>query len=169
MASTQWLRGFVQSEAWTGGAAQFAQITPGLKLLRLRFSWGFYLDTPVLTDMQNVAANLFAFGFVTTVGTGTEPVPPAKTSPGDAAPPLQRWLHWETRQPTVTAIDQRAGVISWRDSGPQDRMSSQGQVLASPIPAGQFLNLWASWEGNYGLDPEANPVIWMGLSALISS
>lgn len=169
MASTQWLRGFNQSQAWTGGTWLLASITPGLKLLRLRFSWGFYLDTPALTDMQNVAANLLAFGWVTTVGNGSEPVPPAKTSPGDAAPPLQRWLWWETRQPVCSAIDERAGVIAWRDSGPQDRMDGRGMVVASPIPAGQFLNLWASWEGNYGLDPEDNVSIWMGVSALVSN
>lgn len=167
--ATQWLRAFNQAETWTGGTWLLASIPAGDSIVRIRFSWGFYIDTPSLTDMQNVSANLFAFGWVTTVGNGTEPVPSAKTSPGDAAPPLERWLWWETRQPVVTAIDEAAGVIAWRDSGPQDRMDGRGQVLASPIPPGDTLNLWASWEGNYGLDAEANPVIWMGISCLIKN
>jgi hypothetical protein len=167
--ATQWLRALNVSAAWTGGTWLLASIPAGDTLVRLRFSWGFNIDSPALTDMQNLASNVFAFGWVTTVGNGSEPVPPAKTSPGDAAPPLQRWLHWEVRQPVVSAIDERAGVIAWRDSGPQDRMDSRGQVLASPIPAGQFLNLWASWEGNYGLDPEDNVSIWMGVSALVKN
>lgn len=167
--STQWLRAFNTAQTWTGGTWLLAEIPAGVTLVRLRFSWGFYFDTPSLTDMQNVASNLFAFGWVTTVGNTTETVPPAKTSPGDAAPPLQRWLWWETRQPVVSAIDELAGVIAWRDSGPQDRMDARGQVLASPIPPGDTLNLWASWEGNYGLDAAANPAIWMGVSALIKA
>lgn len=167
--ATQWLRAFNESGNWNLGTWLFASVPAGDTIVRLRFSWGFYLDTPVVTDMQNVAANLFAFGWVTTVGNGSEPVPPAKTSAGDAAPPLQRWLWWETRQPVVSAIDEQAGVIAWRDSGPQDRMDGRGQVLASPLPPGDTLNLWASWEGNYGLDAGDNVSIWMGISCLVKN
>lgn len=169
MASTQWVRGFNAADSWTGGTWLLASLAAGLKIHRLRFTWGFTIDTPALTDMQNVAFNLMAFGWVTTVGNGSEPVPPAKTSPGDAAPPLQRWLWWETRAPVVTAISEASGVISWRDSGPQDQQDGRGQVLASPLPPGDTLNLWASWEGNYGLDAEDNACIWMGVSALVSN
>jgi hypothetical protein len=165
--ATQWLRQFNTTDSWNLGNWHFAAIPAGDTLVRIRFSWGFYIDTPTLRNMQNVADNLLAFGWVTTVGDGSEPVPSAKTSPGDAAPPLQRWLWWECRQPVVSAIDERAGVIAWRDSGPQDRMDGRGQVLASPLPAGEFLNLWASWEGNYGLSAEDNPSIWMSISCLV--
>lgn len=169
MATTQWARAFNAADSWTGGNWLVVSLTAGLKLHRLRFSWGFSIDSPALTDMQNIAFNIMSFGWVTTVGNGSEHVPLAKTEAGDAAPPLQRWLWWETRQPVVTAIDTQSGVIAWRDSGPQDRMDGRGQVLASPLPPGDTLNLWASWEGNYGLDPEDNPTIWMGVSALISN
>lgn len=165
--ATQWVRALNAADSWTGGTWLLAAVPAGDTITRLRFSWGFYFDTPSLTDMQNIAFNVLSFGWVTTVGNGSEPVPPAKTSPGDAAPPLQRWLWWEVRQPVPSAIDDSAGIITWRDSGPQDRLDARGQVHASPIPAGQSLNLWASWEGNYGLETDANVCIWMAASCLI--
>lgn len=167
--ATQWLRAFNASDAWTGGTWLFTSIPAGDTLVRIRFSWGFYIDTPSITNMGNVSFNIMSFGWVTTVGNGSEPVPPAKTSPNDAAPPLQRWLWWEARQPVVSAIDERAGVIAWRDSGPQEEMDARGQVHASPLPVGDTLNLWASWEGNYGQETDSNPVIWMSASVLVKA
>lgn len=144
-------------------------IPAGQTLLRIRFSWGFYLDSPTLTDMQNIAFNLVNWGLVTTVGNGTETPPDANTGTADVAPPTQRWLWWETRQPIPTAIDSGADVISWRDSGPQEEQDARGQVLATGIPAGDTLNVWASWSGQYGLPSDSNLCIWTSASMLVKT
>lgn len=144
-------------------------IPAGQTYERIRFSWGFYLDTPALTDMQNVAFNVVNWGLVTTIGNGSETPPNPNTASGDAAPPTQRWLWWETRQPIPTAIDEAANVISWRDGGVQSPNDARGAVLAAGIPAGDTLNLWASWSGQYGLPDDTNVVVWMGASILVKT
>lgn len=164
--ATSWTRVYLSSNVWLSSWLRLAQFTAGQTILRIRFSYGFYLDTPVVLDMQNIAFNLFNWGLVTTVGDGTETPPDPNTAPFDAAPPTQRWLWWETRQPSVAAIDSAAGVIAWRDSGPQDRQDARGQVLATGLPPGDTLNLWASWSGQYGLPTEANLSIWTFASIL---
>lgn len=165
--ATSWRRVYISSTDWINGTFWMHAIPAGQTLLRIRFSWGFYLDTPVVTDMQNVAFNLLNWGLVTTVGNGSETPPNANSSTGDAAPPTQRWLWWETRQPLVTAIDESAGVIAWRDSGPQDRQDARGQVLATGLPAGDTLNVWASWSGQYGLPSDTNFCVWTSASMLV--
>jgi hypothetical protein len=164
--ATNWRRVYVTSTDWLGGTWWITAIPAGQTILRIRFSWTFYLDSPVVTDMQNIAFNVMNWGLVTTIGNGTEAVPDANTGTADPAPPTRRWLWWETRQAVVTAISEQAGVISWRDSGPQDRQDARGQVLATGIPGGDTLNLWASWSGQYNLDPDVSAVISMGASVL---
>ena len=144
-----------------------ASIPAGLTISRIRFSWGFYIDTPALDDMSNVAFNTMVLGLVTTVGNGSETVPNPRLNPGDAAPPTQRWLWWETRNPVVTAVSEGANVITWRDSGPQEPTDAKGQVLATGIPSGDTLNLWASWAAAYGPDANSTHVVWAGASILI--
>jgi hypothetical protein len=117
--------------------------------------------------MANIAFNLMNWGLVTTVGNGSETPPNANTQRNDVAPPTQRWLWWETRQPVPTAIDEAAGVISWRDSGVQSPNDARGQVLATGLPSGDTLNVWASWAGQYGLETDTNVTIWMGASMLV--
>lgn len=167
--ATSWRRVYSSSAVWTGGAFWMHAIPAGQTLLRIRFSWGFYLDTPSVTDMQNVAFNVVNWGLVTTVGNGSETPPNPNTASGDAAPPTQRWLWWETRQPVPIAIDEAADVISWRDSGNQSPNDARGQVLAASIPAGDTLNVWASWSGQYGLPDDTNVVVWMGASMLVKT
>jgi hypothetical protein len=116
--------------------------------------------------MENVQSDLLTFGLVTTIGNGTEAVPNALSASGDAAPPTQRWLWWETRQPVAVAIDQAAGVMSWRDSGPQEAVDAKAQVLATGIPGGDTLNLWASWAGQYAWESSGHVVIWVSTAVL---
>lgn len=164
---TSWRRVYVSSDVWLDGNFWMHAIPAGQTLLRVRFQYGFYLDTPAVVDMQNVAFNLFNWGLVTTIGNGTETPPNANTSTGDAAPPTQRWLWWETRQLVPSAISTDGDVISWRDSGPQDRQDARGQVLATGIPGGDTLNVWASWSGQYGLPADSNLCIWVSASMLV--
>lgn len=164
---TQWIRTLNSSGDWGPATWHIAAIPAGLTIARIRFSWGFVLDSPAVTDIQAIYNNLMVLGLVTTVGNGTESVPNPRTSPGDAAPPTQRWLWWETRAPIVTAMSNELGVIMWRDSGPQEETDARGQVLATGIPAGDTLNLWASWAGAFGPDSDVNFRIWAAASVLL--
>lgn len=163
----QWIRGSNAAANWTSGTWLIASVPAGLTISRIRFGWGFYIDTPTTDDMQNEAFDLMIWGLVTTIGNGTETVPNPRSSPGDAAPPTQRWLWWEVRAPVVSAIDNAANVVTWRDSGPQEPTDARGQVLATGIPAGDTLNLWASWSGAYTPDTDNNTVVWSSASVLL--
>lgn len=164
-----WIRSVQASLDWDVGSVLLASIPAGNTLLRTRFNWGFYGDTPIAIDMANTAYNILAWGLVTTIGDGTETPPNARTESYDAAPPTQRWLYWEARAPAVVAIDNAAGVIAWRDSGPDAAGSTKGQVTATGIPEGQTLNLWASWAAvTFWEDPGVS-LVWQSASVLYSA
>ena len=166
---TTWIRSVQTSTDWITGTALLASIASGRTLLRVHFEWGFYGDTPLEIDVANTAANLQAFGLVTTIGNGTETVPDARTESFDAAPPTQRWIYWEARAPVVTAIDAAAGIITWRDSGPQALGSTKGQVIATGIPGGDTLNLWASWAAGYFWESLGSTQFWVAASILTTT
>lgn len=141
-------------------------ISAGNSYIRCHIRWGFYLDCPVTTDFAGVAANIVTLGLVTTVGNGSESRPNARTQAADQAPPTQRWIYWETRSPVMTALDEAAGVASWRDSGATEPSDTKGQVLATGIPAGDSLNLSTSWAAAGDFDSAVNAVLWVSLSIL---
>jgi hypothetical protein len=163
----QWIRTVNTVPDWTTGTWLIASIPASLTISRIRFSWGFFITSPAVSDMTNFAFNAMAWGLVTTIGNGTETVPNPRLNPQDAAPPTQRWLWWEVRTPTVAAISEGAGVIAWRDSGPQEPTDAKGQVLATGIPGGDTLNLWASWAAAYGPDDDSDTMVWGAASVLI--
>lgn len=164
---TTWVRTVQESGDFPDGSALLATIPVGSTLLRTRFSWGFYLDSGVQVDMRGYAANLMVFGLVTTIGDGTETVPNARTEAFDFAPPTQRWIWWESRGLFPAAISAEAGVIAWRDTGPQEPTDSKAQVLATGIPSGDQLHLWASWAAAYSFSPDSvNGSLWVGASIL---
>lgn len=143
-----------------------AAIPSGQTLRRVRFSWGFAGITAIETDLPNQIYDVVTLGLVTTIGNGSETPPNALTASGDAAPPTRRWLWWETRQPVISAIDYAAGVIAWRDSGPQESVDVRSQVLATGIPAGETLNLWGSFATSYDWDSSGAVTIWLSTSVL---
>jgi hypothetical protein len=163
---TSWHRVSNGASSWTSGSFWMNAIPAGQTLLRTRFSWGFTITTRALTDPGNTQFNAVIFGIVTTIGNGTEAVPDPRAAPDDAAPPTRRWLWWELRWPVMTAIDEAADVIHWRDSGPQGPVDTQGQVLATGIPGGDTLNVWAAWAPAFGLDSPSDSVIWVDASML---
>lgn len=168
--STSWVRGLTVSEDLPSGSSLLASIPAGSTLLRTRFGWGAYMDSDTAVDMLKYATDLVAFGLVTTVGNGSESVPDARTQAADQAPPTQRWTWWEGRALYQAAIDRAAGVIAWRDTGPQEPCDTKAQVKATGIPEGDTLNLWASWAFGYGLfDLQTNVRIWVSASVLYST
>jgi hypothetical protein len=117
-------------------------------------------------DIQSYTSNLISFGLVTTIGNGTETPPNARTQSNNQAPPIERWLYWETRQmqPAVISID--GGVITWRDSGSTEQTDTHAEVLATGMADDDTLNLWASWAAPSTWDPTGVAQVWLGASVL---
>lgn len=161
-----WSRNLGASNSWPTGSSFLTSIPTGSTLLRVRFRWGFYGDSATTTNLQAIAQNLLAWGLVTTVGNGTETPPNARTQATDQAPPTQRWLYWEASAPEITAIDDESGVVTWQNARSTEPTSTRGQVAASGIPAGQTLNLWASWAAASAWDPSGQVSLWVGAATL---
>lgn len=165
-----WYRTVNGGTNYSLGSVWLLGIPAGSSYRRVRWSWGFTGNTATTIDMAAMSVNFLIAGLVTTIGNGTETPPAAFDAPLDAAPPTQRWLWWETRVPTVAAIDQAAGVIAWRDSGVQEVPDVKTQVLATGIPGGDTLNLWFSWQSLASAwDPSGSVQIWVSTSILYST
>jgi hypothetical protein len=144
-------------------------IPAGATYVRCRFRWGFHIDTIDQVDFALIASMLVSFGLCTTIGDGTETPPNARTASGDVAPPTQRWIYWETRAPVLQQVSAKSGVAIWRDSGSTEPTETKGQVKATSLPAGDTLNLWASWSSAFDIDSlpgYSNVLFWMGISIL---
>lgn len=133
-----------------------ATIPSGSTLRRIRWSWGFSGITSDVVDVDSLTSNPLAVGIVTVIGNGSEIPPDVVPTAVDAAPPTQRFLWWELRQPVITAVSKEAGVMAWRDSGPQEVPDVQSQVLATGIPAGDNLDLWFRWSSVTGATWDAS-------------
>lgn len=141
-------------------------ISGGNSYLRVHIRWGFHMDSPATTDIESVCQNLVTFGLATTIGNGAEARPNARTQSANQAPPTQRWIYWETRAPVVTAVDNAAGVITYKDSGTGELSQTEGEVLATGLPGGDSLNLSSIWASVSAFDASVNTSIWVSLSIL---
>jgi len=151
-------------------SAWMCAIPSGSTYRRVRFSWGFAATTDATVLLTDTLVNVISAGLVTTIGNGSESVPNAISAADDGAPPTQRWVWWESRQPVVSAIDQAAGVIAWRDSGPQEIPDVKVNVLATGIPGGDTLNLWFSWASTLGFwDTTGGALVWVSTAVLYST
>lgn len=165
-----WFRSNLGSVNYDYGAFWAAAIPAGSTYRRVRWSWGFAGDTSSVADISATHANVVAAGLVTTIGNGTEVPPFALGAPNDVAPPTQRWVWWEQRQPVVTAVDQASGVITWRDSQPQEPPDVKVPVLATGIPGGDTLNLWFTWQSYAGAwDVSGSVFLYVATSVLYST
>lgn len=145
-----WHRVANQSSSYDTGAFWLAAIPNGSTVRRIRFGWGFQGFTQETTDLHAVTVNPLFAGLVTTIGDGSETPPAPETTPDDVAPPVQRWLWWEIRQPKAISLDGAGNVVSWNDGGGQEVTDVQTQVLATGIPSGDTLNVWFSWQSVFG-------------------
>lgn len=119
-----------------------------------------------MININAVCSNLVTFGLATTIGNGAETRPNARSQSANQAPPTQRWIYWETRAPVVTAIDDAAGVITYKDSGTGELSQTEGEVLATGLPGGDTLNLSSCWASAAAFDSSVNATIWVSLSIL---
>ena len=145
-----WVRYQQANSNYNQGWVLLAAVPAGQTLKRIRWSWGFSAVTSDVVDMNNVVSNCQVVGIVTTIGNGSEIPPSPVSASGDAAPPTQRWLWWEMRQPVATSVSHDAGIVTWRDSGPQEIPDVQSQVLATGIPGGDNLDVWFRWQSQSG-------------------
>lgn len=168
---TTWFRTGIANARYDAGWTLLCSIPSGSTLRRVRWSWGFSGVTSDLVDIAATMENTLVSGLVTTIGNGGETPPNPAIASGDAAPPTQRWLWWEIRQPIVTAVNHAAGVITWRDSGPQEVPDVKTQVLATGIPGGDTLNLWFRWQSTpfVAWDTSGTAVVWVGSSVLFTT
>lgn len=165
-----WYRSSTTSDLYSSGLFWACAIPSGSTYRRVRWSWGFSGDTNDTTSMDLVRSNYLVMGLVTTIGNGGETVPQPISSPNDAASPTQRWIWWEARQPVIAAVSHAAGVFAWRDSGVQEVPDVQVPVLATGIPGGDTLNLWASWQSKAGAwDFSGSASVWVATSVLYRS
>lgn len=171
MVTYNWNRTRQVSNAYDVGWYGPDNIIAGDSYRRIRWSWGFSGVTADTVDVAAICANPLVVGIVTTIGNGSEVPPNPVSAPFDAAPPTQRWLWWEMRQPVPVAIDHAAGIITWRDSGAQEVPDVKTQVLATGIPGGDRLDLWFSWASltGAGWDPSGTVQIWAATSVLSST
>lgn len=162
-----WVRTVQAQLPWASANSLITSVPRGTTLVRVRFGWGFWLDAPTGQDMILIGNNIMILGVVTTVGNGTETVPDARLNAGDQAPPTQRWLYWEGRAPVLQGYSSRDTMMAYRDSRPQEAVDIKAMVSAKAIPAGDTLNLWASWNpGNVYSGNTANAYVWYWASVL---
>lgn len=161
-----WVRTVQSGLDWTSGHSLIVGLPRGSTLLRIHFGWGFYGDSQTAADLESIAANLQVMGLVTTVGTGSESVPNARTQSADQAPPTQRWTYWEGRAPKIATYDGTANLVTWQDSGAQEQVDTKGQVSAKTIAVGDSLNVWASWAAGGAWDSSGSVNLWYYASLL---
>ena len=156
-----WVRTVLADLAWTSGYHQLASVPRGDTLLVVRFGWGFYGDTSSDANLMGVSQNLQVMGLVTTVGTGSETPPNARTQSSNQNPPTGRWIDWEVRAPLIAAYDSAGGLTLWQYSGSQAPVETKGMVSAKTIPAGDTLNLWASCAAAGAWDSSGSVDLWL--------
>lgn len=164
-----WIRDTSISFNYNVGTQILANIPAGNSLLRVHLRWGIVGNTSLDVDYQAISENIITLGLVTTIGNGTESVPNARTQASDQAPPTQRWVYWETRGIIPTYVDASSGSVGWVDTGSSEPTDTKGQVLATGIPGGDTLNLWASWAAPAAWDPSGGVVVWLGASILLNT
>ena len=164
-----WIRDTATSFDYNVGSQLLTSIAAGNSLLRVHLRWGIVGNTSIDVDYQSISENIITLGLVTTVGNGTETPPNARTAASDQAPPTQRWVYWETRGIRPTYLDATVGSVGWIDTGSSEPTDTKGQVLATGLPEGDTLNLWASWAAAGAWDASGSVLLWLGASILTSA
>lgn len=150
MTTYFWHRTANQSSSYNVGWFLIGIIPSGSTVRRIRFAWTFQGFSELTTDVHALTVNPLFTGIITTIGDGTETPPSPLTTPDDPAPPTQRWLWWEVRQPHVESIDAAGNIVAWQDGGKSEVTDVQTQVKATGIPGGDNLDVWFSWASVFG-------------------
>lgn len=154
---------------WEKNHKKLVAIDAGGTLIRVIFSWGFNGYTDQNASLEDTWAASMAFALVTTVGDGTEIPPSAQPPATNVASPTQRFLWWEARTPRLVNAGDTADRFVFTDSVTSHPTDAQGMVLAVNIPAGQFLNVWATWWPTNAWDPNGQAFLWFGARVAVDT
>jgi len=157
--AVNWVRTVNANLSWAAGSAKMASIPSGNTLLRVRFGWGFAGTSAATASLVNIAGNVQIFGLVTLPSTDEATVPNPRTEPYDPDPPLSRWLWWEGRAPVAHTLNATEDIVTWTDSRLQEPADGKGQV-AGNVPAGDTLDLWATWAPAAAWDASGTAYLW---------
>lgn len=161
--STTWVRTVQAALSWTADSSLIAAVDPGNTVVRIRFAWGFYGYTAPSAGLSNIQGNAMVLGLCSVPSTDSVPNP--RTTSTDVDPPLQRWLWWEARIPSVKAYSSDGNVVVWEASDPQETVDSKGMVTAN-VGAGDTLGIWASWAPGTAWDASGAAYVWYSASLL---
>lgn len=170
MSTNTWFRVRQSGTGWTNAQGKYliASLASGQTLVRTHLTWGFGGTTSTSISPTNIMANLLTFGYVTTVGNGSETPPHPVTHSGDGASVWLRWLYWSARAPTITAWDATGGTVGWASAPAEEPGDSKGQILApGGMGVGNSLNLWATWAPFAAWDVSGAAQIWTAASVLV--
>jgi hypothetical protein len=152
-----WVRKEAHSINWGYSSQLIASVPRGQTLNRVHFNWGFYGTTSGRAAVSTTATQRSAFGICSRSSATAGSPPSPITTPGDVAPPLERWLSYG-----------RPGVVSWRDTGSPAELSTKGQVVAS-VPSGDTLNVYAVFDTLIPWDTSGGAQFWYWASLLYGS
>jgi len=161
--STTWTRTVQTGIDWGSQTSLIVAMAPGTTLRRVRFAWGFYGYTAPTASYVTTANNAMVLGLCTVASTHS--VPNARTSSSDVNPPLERWIWWESRVPSVKAYSIDGSVVIWEASEPQETVDSKAQV-SSTVPSGDTLGLWVSAAPAGAWDASGVAYLWYSASVL---
>lgn len=142
------------------------QIPSGNTILRTLFSWGFSGFCRYSDDLMAVTQTIGYFGLQTAIGAGMEVLDPVFPPANGLGPPTQRWLAWEARTPHIAAYLEGSGTVFVNDGSPDRKGDVQGQVLATGIPGGDQLEVWASF-GVSTTWPDDGLLEWWAVSRVL--
>jgi hypothetical protein len=155
---SNWVRGFSHdlTTPWGGGAFLLAQIPAGGTLRRIHFGLDItaWITVNAADNQHSIdvaLSNPLLYGILSKVGNGTEALPAPDPPATDPSPPESRWLHWgavfpvpQSWQPSAPASYVFSGNAHW------DYKDTKGQVKATAIPPGDFLDIWLIYKGGDG-------------------
>jgi hypothetical protein len=140
-----WVRSWTTVAALANQSAKMAVVPRGSVLRRVHYGWSMMGTTSTLYSAPDIMDTVIGVGVITGFPDTSYVPPNPLVTPGDPAPPTNRWIWWENRwlRPrTWGAHDD--DVVTWEDTGPIESTDTHSLVLAN-TPAGQNLGVFLSW------------------------
>lgn len=63
-------------------------------------------------------------------------------------------------------MDTNSGIVMWTDSGSTEETDIKAQVLATGVPGGDQLDLWATWAAAGPWVSDGSAQVWVQASVL---
>jgi hypothetical protein len=143
--TVNWVRNYSSGTGLVFAHNLLASVPSGGILRRVHYGWRCTATTSTLYSAANILDTQIAVGIVTGYPAASYSVPNPLLSPGNVAPPVERWLRWEVRgfEP-ITWGNQDDDVVTWRDSGPVEATDDRAPVTAA-TPNAAALGVYLVW------------------------